>query len=170
MDTRNEAVGLALILATACAASAGEVPGYALYPNPQIRLPADRVAHLAGTCTGGDCLPPIKLIDGRDVSTYGQAFDLLPGCHVVALETNLAEGNMHVSWRGSYVPMVYALRMKAGDRYVIQRDIVQNMGFGARVVTTAREEDAQGTSTPIQRAGSADEIAACRASQPSAPP
>jgi len=168
MDTRNEAVALAFVLATGCAPSAGEVPGYPLYSNTQVRLPADRIAHLAGTCTGAECIPPIKLIDGQDVSSYGSAFDLLPGCHVVALDTNVVAGNVYVSWHGSSAPVVFALRMKAGDRYVIQRDIVENMGQEGRLVTTAREEDARGASTPIEPVKIADEIGACRAWQPSA--
>jgi len=162
MRTTNGVASFALALSVACVPLGGGAPGYPLYPNPQVRLPDGRVAHLAGICTGAECIPPIKLVDGQDVSSYGSAFDLLPGCHLVTLGTDIVAGTAYVTFHGSAAPVVFAVRMKAGNRYVIQRDIVENMGRGGRLVTTAREEDAHGASTSIEAVKDEAEIAACR--------
>jgi len=155
--------------ALACASQGGDLPGYPLYPNPQNRLSADVVARLAGTCSGPECSPPIQFVDGKDVSPYGSAFDLLPGCHIVQLGSNFVASTMYVSFHGGGGG-VFALRMEAGHRYVIRRDIVENPGSGARVVITAREEDAHGASTPIEPAHDPAEITACREWHPSVEP
>lgn len=161
---------ITLALIPGCAAPGAETPGYPLYPNPQTRLPADQVARLVGTCSGGECLQPIKWVDGQDVAQYGGAFDLLPGCHIVTLSTNFVASSTYVTVTGSPAPMIFALRMKAGNRYVVQRDILQSAGMGWRIVTRAREEEARGGSSPIRPILRSDEIADCKAWEPSAGP
>jgi hypothetical protein len=46
----------------------------------------------------------LKFVDGKDVTDQGaQAFDLLPGCHVVQTAKNLMIASDYVMWRGPSV-------------------------------------------------------------------
>src|SRR5205085_9598424 len=55
-------------------------PGaYPLYPKIDAGPGPDKVALLRG---------PIAIVDGQGVSGKGPAFELLPGCHLVAVESD----------------------------------------------------------------------------------
>ena len=142
-------------LAAACA-SARLGPGYALYPNPQNRFPDDRVAKLVG---------PIGSVDGRDVSALsaqGVVFDLLPGCHVAQLNGDMIRTNDYVTWVGPIPRFVFALRMKAGHRYFIRREIIRGIdSTSGRVIAIAHEEDSAGASTPLSPVQKGEDIRAC---------
>jgi len=84
--------------------------GYPLYPNPPL-LERQRVAFLTGY---------VRDVDGNDVSQHGEAFDLLPGCHIVG--TPSESGNMDPT-EGAVIttgPHKFALPMKVGHSYVIE--------------------------------------------------
>lgn len=143
-----------------------EVPetGIPLYLNGQpaldsqpARLPRGQIAQVTG---------PIEKIDERDLAGQSGWFDLLPGCHVVELDRRVVADGFALSgaryWTGQYGRTMYALQMKAGARYVIQRHIYSD-GSSTRVVLSAREEEAGGAITDLTPAKSGQEIAACRA-------
>ena len=54
------------------------------------------------------------------------------------------------------------MRMKAGARYVIRRDLAEGLGDTVRVVLSAREEEASGTTTDLDPASSAEDLKACK--------
>jgi hypothetical protein len=134
-----------------------DVPGVPLYPNGATTpLPRARIAQVAG---------PIATIDGKDVADQGGLFDLLPGCHVVVLDQRLAPDSYSLSsgsyWTGQAPRTTYALRMQAGARYIIRRD-VQSEGQMGRLVLTAREELANGATTDLTPATSVEDLRSCK--------
>lgn len=139
---------------------ASEPPAVPLYPNAETaRLPPGQVADLVG---------PIGKIDGRDVSGLGGRFDLLPGCHVVELDRQSDNSSYSLTGAvyltGSFPATTYALRMRAGSRTFIKRDIItEGVGATVRVVLSAREEAPSGTVTDLSPATSMDDVKACQA-------
>jgi len=106
---------------------------------------------------------PIGLVDGRDVAAQGEVFDLLPGCHVVQLYGDMARSNGYVTLLGPVPRFVFALRMKAGRRYFIRREFVQNMSSTTgRVVAIAEEEDSARARTALSPARNDNDIRACK--------
>lgn len=157
---------LALATLAAGCAAAGEQPAVPLYPNSRmVRLPRGQVAVVDG---------PISLVDGSDVAGQGGSFELLPGCHIVELERQIT-GNLNGATNGNFYftgqfpRTIYALRMLAGGRYSIRRDIESGMGPTGRVVLSAREELPNGAASDLAPAKSLDEIRSCRAWQPGMP-
>jgi hypothetical protein len=145
-------VSLLVVLTASCAQTFEETPGIALYPNPEVRRPPDAVARLFG---------PIGSVDGGEVQ--GDAFDLSPGCHVVQLHIQMNRTNGYVAWSGRVPATVFAIRMRPGHRYIIRREIVENMGGqSGRIVLFASDEDSKGTSAPLVPARGAEDIEACR--------
>jgi hypothetical protein len=156
---------LAFTAATFSLACLHEVPetGLPLYLNGQsapngasARLPREQIAQVTG---------PIEKIDDRDLTGQSGWFDLLPGCHVVELDRRIVADGYALSgaryWTGQFSRTTYSLQMKAGARYVIQRQIYSD-GNSTRVILSAREEEAGGAITDLSPAKSGEEIAACR--------
>jgi hypothetical protein len=139
---------------------ASEPPAVPLYPNGQTtRLPPNQVADLTG---------PIGKIDGREVTGLGGRFDLLPGCHLVELDRQGDSGSYGLSSAvyvtGSFPVTLYALRMQAGARYFIKRDLItEASGVTVRVALSAREEAPGGAVTDLSPARSLEEVKACKA-------
>jgi hypothetical protein len=137
-----------------------EVPAVPLYPNSEsTRLPPAQVADLTG---------PIGKIDEREVGGLGSRFDLLPGCHIVELDRQSDNSNYSLTGAryltGSFPATTYALRMQAGARYFIQRQLVtQGIGPTMRVVLSAREEGPGGAVTDLEPAKTVDDLKACKA-------
>jgi hypothetical protein len=134
-----------------------EAPGVPLYPNAETtRLPRTQIALVAG---------PIAKIDEKDVADQGGRFELLPGCHVVELDSRMVPDGNNLSggmyWTGSFPRTIYAIHMKAGARYEIRRDIFAD-GQTGRLVLSASEEEPGGAMTELAPAKSAEEIKACR--------
>jgi hypothetical protein len=130
----------ASIFALAASCSPAQLgPGYPLYPDPQNRQADDAVARL---------VEQIGSVDGQDVSGRGQVFDLLPGCHVVELHGEMQRTNTYVTWVGQMPNSVVELRMKAGHRYFIHRELIQDMGSRTgKIVVIGQDEDRTGGST-----------------------
>jgi hypothetical protein len=161
-----------LILAAAAAAAlalgchpAVDAPGVPLYPSgATARLPRSQIAQIAG---------PIAKVDGQEVIGQDGPFDLLPGCHVVELDRGrlVTEGSAPLRgtyWNGAFSSSTYAIRVKAGARYVIRLQIYTG-GLGpsgnSRGELSVREEQASGAMADLAMAKSAEEIAACRDSR-----
>jgi len=101
-------VVLATIWAGACIT--GTRRGYPLYANPPL-LEQQQLAFLTGY---------VLAVDGKDVSSHGRSFDLLPGCHIVV--TPSKSGSMD-STAGVVIttgPRRFAIPMKAAHSYVIE--------------------------------------------------
>jgi hypothetical protein len=145
------------VLAQACHPS--ETPGVPLYPNgATTRLPRAQIAQVYG---------PIEKVDGQDVQGQGGVFDLLAGCHIVELERRMVADGYALSggtyWTGSFPMTVYALRMKAGARYVIRRELsADGLGRTGRVILSAREEEPSGAAADLSPATSLEEVEACK--------
>jgi hypothetical protein len=143
-------------LSLACLHEVAET-GVPLYPNGEsTRLPREQVAQVTG---------PIGKIDGKLLAGQSGWFDLLPGCHVVELDRRVVADGYALSgaryWTGQFATTTYAIQMKAGARYVIQRQIYSD-GNSNRVILAAREEEAGGAIAELAPAKSGEEIAACR--------
>ena len=100
--------------------------GVPLYPNGEsTRLSREQVAQVTG---------PIGKIDGKDLVGQSGWFDLLPGCHVVELDRRVVADGYALSgaryWTGQFATTTYAIQMKAGARYVIQRQIYSDGNAG----------------------------------------
>jgi hypothetical protein len=150
---------------SACAIRASEIPARPLYPNPERRLDASKVAKLVALSSAPMSGPILKSVDGKDVAGEGgQAFELLPGCHIVQTTNNLMMANDYVAWRGTLPSRVFALKMKPGNTYVVRLSLVEGMGNSARVLIRAEEQDRAGATTAsFDPAQSADEVKACLA-------
>ncbi len=143
-------------LSLACLHEVDET-GVPLYPNgASTRLPREQLAQVTG---------PIGKIDEKDLTGQSGWFDLLPGCHVVELDRRVVADGYALSgaryWTGQFARTSYAIEMKAGARYVIQRQIYSD-GSSTRVILSAREEEAGGAIAELAPARSGEEIAACR--------
>ncbi len=130
------ACGLLSFGATGCIAS-NPPRNIPLYEQPQSTIAPERVVRLNGY---------VQLVDGRDVSSKGDSFELLPGCHVVVTpekwgHTEYNAGAM-VVWITGHVR--YAIPMHAGRSYSIRVDADPQNSTGVTGVTTAREFDAEG--------------------------
>jgi hypothetical protein len=124
-------------LLTACI-SGSQNQAYPLYPHTQ-PLPREQLAHLTGY---------IQIVDGRDVSTIGTSFDLLPGCHVVVTpeqwgHTELNAGGMSMNTGH----LAYAFPMKAGYTYAIRVQMEKKSGTVLAGNVEAHELDAAGVVT-----------------------
>jgi hypothetical protein len=104
---------------------------YPLYPKIEGGPGPDKVALLRG---------PIAIVDGEGVSRKGPAFELLPGCHLVALEPAADKPPS----------IIFAFRMRPGYIYTVSA--------GAE---TAQARAPDGLLTPVPRARATD-VTACR--------
>lgn len=146
-------------LSFACASQRG-VP---LYPGSGQQRALEEVALLNGD---------VQLIDGKNVSDLGKWFELLPGCHVV---TTPPEARARVESSASGVvptngQFTYAMNMKPGHRYVIERRMWQ-LQKSRFVVITAFEKDPEGTVTrQLVPAAREEDLAGCQPPADAAPP
>jgi hypothetical protein len=140
-----------------------EIPAYPLYPNPERHLDASKVARLVALANAPMSGALLKSVDGKDVTDKGeQAFELLPGCHVVQTGDDLLLANDYVTWRGKIAPRTFALKMKPGRTYIVRLSLVQGMSSSARVSIRAEEQDRTGATTAtFDPAQNVDEIKAC---------
>ena len=151
------------LIGSACMARPSEIPAYPLYPNPERHLDASKVAKLVALTNAPMSGALLKSIDSKDVTDKGeQAFELLPGCHVVQTGDDLLLANDYVTWRGKIAPRTFALKMKPGRTYIVRLSLVQGMSSSARVSIRAEEQDRTGATTAtFDPAQNVDEIKAC---------
>ena len=127
-------LGIAIGLVEVACASGPPPLGYPLYSNGGARRPPGQVASVYG---------PIESIDGQSVAQHGSAFELLPGCHLVALSSDVVESTNEIDIRGTAGTIVFALNMRPGHRYFLHRDVVQSAG-GLTLSIGGKEEDSLG--------------------------
>lgn len=119
-----------------CIASAGQ--SVALYPDPEHRRAPTEVATLVGD---------VAIVDGKDVTEYGNSFELLPGCHLVATPSKWGQTGHYETMVANIGHVYFAIDMKAGYRYVLRIEIASLTGGGGKLSITAREEQSDGTVT-----------------------
>lgn len=159
----SRAVRASLALAVAALAAGCPPPGNArgvpLYPSAATgRPPPQAVAQLTG---------PIAKIDEQEVGDQGGQFELLPGCHIVELDRRAPADSYALSnatYATGQLPLtIFAIRMKPGAHYVIQRQLAETGSSDSlRVVLSAREEAADGAVHDLAPASSGQDIQACK--------
>jgi hypothetical protein len=135
--------GTALVVAVfgfATTACIGSGNSYPLYPNSGQKLGPDAVASLSGD---------VAYVDGRDVSSYGNSFELRPGCHVVRAPEKwggMSYGQPTV-W-ANIGKVSFAMDMQAHYRYLVHVEVVRLSGSdGNNVSVEAHEESLGGAIT-----------------------
>ena len=88
---------LAFVAWAAACAPVVSSAAYPLYPKIDAGPGPDKVALLRG---------PIAIVDGQGVAGKGPAFELLPGCHLVAVESDAA---------GKPPSVIFAFEMRPGS-------------------------------------------------------
>jgi hypothetical protein len=157
-----------------CLATPPAQRGYPLYEVAAERPPANQVASLGtilpgGSTPGGGATSFIKSIDGRDVSTLAETFELEPGCHVVETASGLVVTNDTITFRGQLGTRVFPFRMRAGHQYLVVVEFGPSAGSTVRVSLFAEERDASGAHTQqVAPATSPADVQACRAWTPPA--
>lgn len=134
------------LLLTACISGSANPP-YPLYPATVPAPAPDKVSHLSGY---------VQFVDGRDVSSFGKSFDLLPGCHEVQTPLSYGHSEMNAGvmyWETGHV--IYSMQMKPGYSYVISVSMEKTGGhtYGGQIQATERNADGVVTQTfnPIGR-------------------
>jgi hypothetical protein len=122
---------IALLVSAAACAPFVSTAAYPLYPKIDAGPGPGKVALLRG---------PIAIVDGESVSRKGPSFELLPGCHLVALEAE----------EGAKTSIIFAFEMRPGFVYTVEA--------GA---ATAQERSPDGSVAAVRRAGASD-VTACR--------
>jgi hypothetical protein len=145
------ALGVASALATACGTQVTR--GYPLYPRLGDGPGAEKVATLHG---------PIQTVDGQDVSSKGQTFELMPGCHIVTLQRNIGEGGMSGAWAANLPRLTVAFEMKPAHRYGISIDAQHGSAPRGRVMIAANEKAPDGAVVRVPFARSVEDIDNCR--------
>lgn len=126
----------------------------ALYPHPERPRRADELATIAG---------PIASIDEQPVSSWGVAFQVVPGCHVVRLLERVGESNLEGT--GGYVavlsPLAYLFQTRAGYEYGFDRDARGGSGHFGQFSIVAFERAPDGAVRTFGPARGKADIEAC---------
>ena len=141
------------VLAAASCGRIGSTPGYPLYPSSGTPLPPEKLARLVG---------PIASVDGQKVATKGSTFDLLPGCHVVAMQHNVGSGTASGAMVATFGNVIFAFAMKPAYLYSIQLDMPETTGPTGWVTVKARERAPTGTAIALYPARGQADIDECR--------
>ena len=137
----------------------GHVRSYPLYPNPQARREAGKVARLTGI---------VATVDGVDVASHGDIFDLAPGCHLVTLVRSIGQGGEHEPWSVDVPRLVFAFKMTGGHAFVIEHQIHMNSDRNGSVTVSATERDGGGAIVAkVAPSRGAQDIEDCRQWDPS---
>ncbi|HJX52274.1 MAG TPA: hypothetical protein VJ801_05865 [Polyangia bacterium] len=138
----------------ACVSGGGARPDR-LYPPTPEPLGPQQVSTLTGY---------VQFVDGKDVSSLGGYFELLPGCHVIGTPSRWADqspgGNVVVT--ANTGRWTFALPMKAGHQYRIEVRAGVATGPTGPLTIKGYESDLRGNKTrEFERATSQKDIAAC---------
>ena len=152
-------IAASLVALVACV---GHVRSYPLYPNPQLRREAATVARLTGI---------VATVDGVDVASHGDTFDLASGCHVVTLPRTLGQGGEHEPWSVDVPRLVFAFRMVGGHTYAIEHQVHMGSDRIGSVTVSATERDGSGAVVAqVPPSRGAQDIEDCRQWAPSQQP
>jgi hypothetical protein len=147
---------IAVLVASLGCGVAGAKRGVPLYSGA--RGAVDQVASLYG---------PIATVDGQDVSSQGDAFELRVGCHVVTTKTQYLEHDLALNTGatlGAEPTLTFAIQMRPGFSYAFEHRTQDIDGVTGRGWMTARELDRAGKARGLQPTQDAATIAACRGS------
>jgi hypothetical protein len=95
---------------------------------------------------------PIARVDGADVSGKGQAFEVRPACHVVTLSGEV--GYYDSSGNGGSANVgerTFALDMRDGYSYMVERRTVQVDGSHVAIRTVVRAVSPDGSSSDLDQ-------------------
>jgi hypothetical protein len=124
----------ATCVAVACTGCAGSGRGHALYTSDRPLAPAE-VAELSGY---------VHHVDGKDVSSIGGTYELLPGCHVIDTPTKWGQAGQTGGVVITTGVVTYTLPMQAGYHYAISVDTNHTTGPTGTAAIHAKELDAGG--------------------------
>ena len=140
--------------AAACISGGGPLPDRLYPPGPQ-PLGPQQVSTLSGY---------VQFVDGKDVSSLGGYFELLPGCHVIGTPSHWADqslgGNTLNATTGRWT---FALPMRAGHQYRIEVRTGVITASTVPLTIKGYESDLGGHQTrEFERATSQKDIEACK--------
>jgi hypothetical protein len=131
--------------------------GVPIYPGGESPRPRNEVALLYG---------PIRFVDDARVTAKGDAFELMPGCHVVQIggQAGSFDPLQQGGWITTLPPLTFAFRTAAGGTYAINVNVDPALGMGPNGTghVVAREQDAHGNITVVPAARDRTAIDACR--------
>lgn len=158
MNRTHRAWSLALgVLLGGLASCFHERRGVPLYEGGGPPRPRNLVALLYG---------PIQLVDGARVTAKGDAFELMPGCHVVQVGGHAGSFDplQQGGWIATLPPLTFAFRMAAGGTYAISVNMDQALGLGPNGTghVVAREQDTHGHVTVVPAVRDLAAVDACR--------
>ena len=90
----------------------------------------------------------VQVVDGRDVSTLGSSFDVLPGPHEVQTPSRWAHTELNVGgmyWITGH--LTYSILMKPGYSYTIKVQMEKTGGDTYRGHIRAYESNSEGVMT-----------------------
>jgi hypothetical protein len=87
---------------------------------------------------------PIAKVDGEYAPNTGSPFEVKPGCHVVRSNTSDAVENPDVKISIEMEAVDFAVVVKPGHRYVLERRFVDTSGPMGKFTIHVRDEDASG--------------------------
>jgi hypothetical protein len=151
-------LSLAGVAISGCLVGSNSV--YPLYPDPENKRSSEEVATLLGD---------VAKVDGQDVSEHGAAFELLPGCHIVAPPEKWGKTDYNNTVWADVGQVDFAIDMKAQHRYIVRIDVSELRGTGGSLSIKAWEEDMDGTMTrSFEPSGGPASNAECRSQAPEA--
>jgi hypothetical protein len=137
--------------------------GHPLYSAIDPPPERDEVARLVGA---------VQYVDGQKVSSFGNTFELLPGCHVVVTQRNW--GRTEGAFVATVVPTgrsSFAIPMRAGYEYVVDVEVIDQSDPQGAAQYFAYERAPDGnTSRRFPAAQSEREVVDCLAEGPGGPP
>jgi hypothetical protein len=143
-----------LVQLVSCAA--GTPRGVPLYDGSSV---PERERNNVAVLTG-----PVTVVDGKNVASLGQVFELLPGCHVAQIGGHAGHVDpIGGGWVATLPRLRYAFRMRAGHTYTIEVEPAPALGFGptgdAQII--ALDNDGQGNESEVPVVRGRDDIEAC---------
>ena len=128
--------------------------GHALYTHAQGPKQPSEVAQLAG---------PIVAVNGKNVTSLGDRFEVLPGCYIVEVQPPMQRNDHKMVFATNTEPIPFAVAARAGHSYVIRSEYIEQMGT-LRLLLEGDEQDMNGSSVgkfgPAQSAGELQQCAA----------
>ena len=88
-------------------------------------------------------LGPVRFLDGADAPNNGAPIEIAPGCHRIQTSGDMIVQQAEVVIRAQITPADIVILAKAGFRYVVERQVLDQSASMSDVRIFAREEDAQ---------------------------
>jgi hypothetical protein len=153
MQKHGVVLVMTLVLSAAgCVSGPGTRPDR-LYPPTSQPLGPEQVSTLEGH---------VQFVDGKDLSSVGGYFELLPGCHVIGTPSKWVQElpGGRAAFVATTGQLTFALPMRAGHQYRIE-GITSAMT--QRLMIKAYETDLRGNRTrEFRRATSQKDIESCK--------